>query len=132
MYVVNNWQCIHPTDNTQIVCFLDYTDLFNHNFSKEAKKVPADEPRPAVNTEGDIRHIIMNLRVTDVTAPGPFDNPSLPVVHFRGISRSIENQWDPNANSGIRGTVRLTADGEVRWQTISVFQGYALTSIVHH
>jgi hypothetical protein len=85
--------------------------------------VPSDEPREALNTDEAIRHIIMDLRITDVTEPGPFDNSSLPVVHFRGQSRSVDALWDPNANSGIRGTVRLTREGEVRWQTISVFQG---------
>lgn len=65
----------------------------------------------------------MDLRITDVTAPGPSDNPELPVVHFKGKSRSIDVQWDPNANSGIRGTVSLTPEGEVRWQTISIFEG---------
>jgi hypothetical protein len=27
----------------------------------------------------------------------------LPVVHFRGSSRSLHASWDPNANSRIRG-----------------------------
>lgn len=103
---------------------MDYTNLYHYNFDVEARKVPADEPRPPLVTDEAIRHILMDLRVTDVTAPGPFDNPALPVVHFRGASRAIDAQWDPNANSGIRGTVRLTAEGEVRWQTISLFQGY--------
>jgi hypothetical protein len=107
----------------QIVCFLDYNDLYNYNFSSEAMKVPSDEPRDALNTDEAIRHIVMDLRITDVTAPGPFDDPTLPIVHFKGVSKSIDALWDPNANSGIRGTVRLTREGEVRWETISVFQG---------
>jgi hypothetical protein len=86
-------------------------------------KVPSDEPREALNTDEAIRHIIMDLRITDVTEPGPFDNSMLPIVHFRGKSKSVDALWDPNANSGIRGTVRLTPEGEIRWQTISVFQG---------
>ena len=86
--------------------------------------MPPSEPRDALIAEEAHRHIIMSLWVTDVTAPGPLDNPSLPMVHFEGVSRSINVQWDPNANSGIRGTVRMTREGEVRWQTISVFQGY--------
>lgn len=65
----------------------------------------------------------MNLQVTDVTAPGPFEDPSMPIVHFRGKSKSVDAQWDPNANSGIRGTVRMTANGDIRWKTISVFHG---------
>lgn len=105
------------------MCFLDYDDLYHYNFSADAMKVPADEPRDALVTEEAIRHIIMVLEITDVTAPGPFDNPALPIVHFRGRSRSVVVAWDPNANSDIKGTVRLTPEGDVRWQTISVFQG---------
>ncbi|KAI4702673.1 hypothetical protein J4E89_010395 [Alternaria sp. Ai002NY15] len=108
---------------SRIVCFLDYNDLYHYNFSTEAMKVPSDEPRDALNTDEAIRHIIMDLRITDVTAPGPFDNSKLPIVHFRGKSKSVDAHWDPNANSGIRGTVSLTPEREVRWQTISVFQG---------
>ena len=89
----------------------------------EARKIPSDEPRPPLVTEEAIRHILMDLRITDVTEPGPLDNPDMPVVHFKGNSKSVDAQWDPNANSGIRGSVRLTPEGEVRWQTISVFQG---------
>jgi len=86
-------------------------------------RVPPDEPRDALIAEEAYRHILMSLWVTDVTEPGPSDNPDLPVVHFEGVSRSVNAQWDPNANSGIRGTVRMTREGEVRWQTISVYQG---------
>lgn len=65
----------------------------------------------------------MDLQVTAVTAPGPFENPDLPVVHFSGKSRSVDASWDPNANSKIRGSVSLTPSGDVRWETISVFHG---------
>jgi len=67
---------------------------------------------------------MMRLHVTKVEAPGKFDNQALPVVHFGGASRSVDVGWDPNANSKIRGTVRLTPDGEVRWTTVSIFYGY--------
>ena len=65
----------------------------------------------------------MRLQVTKLEGPGQFDNQSLPIAHFTGHSRSIDLSWDPNANSKIKGTVRLTPDGEVRWTTISVFYG---------
>lgn len=44
-----------------------------------------------------------------------FEGQRLPVVHFRGTSRSLHASWDPNANSKIRGTVRQTPEGEIRW-----------------
>jgi hypothetical protein len=68
--------------------------------------VSPDEPRPPLTADEAIRHIMMDIKVTEVNPPGPFDNPALPVVHFAGKSRSIEASWDPNANSRIKGTWR--------------------------
>jgi hypothetical protein len=112
--------------------------------------VSPDEPRPPLTADEAIRHIMMDIKVTEVNPPGPFDNPALPVVHFAGKSRSIEASWDPNANSRIKGTwrpptcresahadpnptgtVSLTPEGEVRWQTISVFYGYVQSQPQH-
>ena len=45
----------------------------------------------------------MNLKATRIEEPGPDDGQALPVVHFTGISRSMHANWDPNANSVIRG-----------------------------
>lgn len=108
---------------SRIVCFLDYNDLYHYNFDEDAVRWPSDQPREPITTDEAIRHIMMDIKVTDVKPAGRFDNPALPVVHFAGKSRSVEASWDPNANSGIRGSVRLTPEGEVRWQTISVFYG---------
>ncbi|KAH4187826.1 hypothetical protein HBI45_159210 [Parastagonospora nodorum] len=108
---------------SRIVCFLDYNDLFAFNFSEDALRHPSDQPRDPLVTDEAIRHIMMDLQVTEVKPAGRFDNPDLPVVHFSGKSRSVDAAWDPNANSKIRGSVRLTPEGEVRWETISVFYG---------
>jgi hypothetical protein len=72
--------------------------------------VSPDEPRPQLTADEAIRHIMMDLKVTEVNPPGQFDNPALPVVHFAGKSRSIEASWDPNANSRIKGTQRSHYD----------------------
>jgi hypothetical protein len=86
-------------------------------------RIPSDQPRPPLTTEEAIRHITMDIAVTSIVPGTCFDNPALPVVHFAGRSKSVDAPWDPNANSKIKGSVRLTPDGEVRWQTISVFYG---------
>jgi hypothetical protein len=65
----------------------------------------------------------MELAVTKITEPEEDDGKAAPVVHFEGKSRSMNNHWDPNVNSKITGTVRLTKEGQVRWQTISVYGG---------
>ncbi|KAK2932496.1 hypothetical protein FoTM2_006954 [Fusarium oxysporum f. sp. vasinfectum] len=65
----------------------------------------------------------MKVNVTSIEEPGPEDGQELPVVHFRGVSRSLDDSFDDNANSNIRGTTRLTKEGEVRWTTFSIFHG---------
>ena len=67
--------------------------------------------------------IIMEATADSVEAPGENDGQDFPVVNFVGTSRSIQSPWDPNANSNIKGSVRMTKDGEVRWTTISIYQG---------
>jgi len=44
-------------------------------------------------------------------------------VHFKGTSRSMHPSWDPNAHSALKGTVRMTKEGEVRWTSYSVYFG---------
>jgi hypothetical protein len=105
----------------RIVCFLDYSDLIAFNFG--ATHMPSGQPREPIKTEEAIRHITMKLMVTEVQPPGRFDNPTLPVASFTGVCRAMDHPWDLNANSKIKGTVRLTPEGEVRWTTISVFEG---------
>ena len=76
-----------------------------------------------IDTTEAIRLIIMEISADKISEPGENDGKDLPVVHFHGTSRSMHSQWDPNANSHIKGTVRLTKEGEVRWSSISVYQG---------
>ncbi|KAF9638590.1 F-box domain cyclin-like protein [Lasiodiplodia theobromae] len=105
----------------RIVCFLDYTDLYHFNFENDP--VPDDQPREPISTQEAIRFITLNLRVRRIEPPGPGDGQELPVVHFTGTSRSMHASWDPNANSKIRGTVRQTPEGHVRWTSFSIFHG---------
>ncbi|KAI1468702.1 uncharacterized protein F4812DRAFT_458231 [Daldinia caldariorum] len=110
----------------RIVCFLDYTDFFTYNFASEGSQLPRDIPRPALEVGQAMRLILMRVRVTSIEPPGPEDGQELPVVHFEGISQSLDDSFDDNANSdlrGMRGTVRLTREGEVRWTTFSIFNG---------
>ncbi|KAK0109673.1 hypothetical protein ONS95_002354 [Cadophora gregata] len=105
----------------RVVCFLDFHDLFAYNFTSPT--MPAGTPRPALQTTEAIRLITMELRVTHSEPPGPEDGQEHPVVYFEGVSRSLHSAWDVNANSNIRGNVRMTKEGEVRWQSISVYNG---------
>lgn len=105
----------------RIVCFLDYRELFTFNFSEDQPTV--SEPRPPIDTEEAIRFIVIKMEATRIEQPGEDDGKALPVVHFKGTSTSAMPPVDPNANSRIRGTVRLTPQGEVRWTSFSVFHG---------
>lgn len=65
--------------------------------------MPAHLPRPILDEVEATRLVIMKIHVTKVEAPGPEDGQALPVVHFEGLSRSLESSWDDNANSDLRG-----------------------------
>ncbi|KAI3331333.1 hypothetical protein F4824DRAFT_475427 [Ustulina deusta] len=106
----------------RIVCFLDYTDFFAYNFGAEAQP-PPHVPRPSIDVGQATRLILMRIFVTGIEKPGPKDGQDLPVVHFKGVSRSMDQSFDENADSDLRGTVRLTSEGEVRWTTFSIFGG---------
>ncbi|KAK8051203.1 hypothetical protein PG993_002588 [Apiospora rasikravindrae] len=116
----------------RVVCFLDYTDFFDFNFSAE-QALPANIPRRAIEYGEATRLILMRITIDRIDPPGPEDGQDLPVVHFKGVSRSLDDSWDENANSdltgeinakvGETGTVRLTPEGEVRWTTFSIFNG---------
>ncbi|KAF1953242.1 hypothetical protein CC80DRAFT_451327 [Byssothecium circinans] len=109
---------------SRIVCFLDFNDLYQFNFSSNASLVRSNEPREPLNDEEAIRHILMRLRITKIEASTEdCDDQSMPIVHFKGSSRAVDARWDPNANSKIKGDVRMTKEGEVRWTTVSVFYG---------
>ncbi|KAI9685746.1 MAG: hypothetical protein M1822_004306 [Bathelium mastoideum] len=109
----------------RVVCFLDYTDLYAFNFTDEAArhKDPREHPKDPLNNEEAIRLITCKLTVTSIEKPGPEDGQDLPAVHFRGNSRSRHTGWDPNADSKLRGVVRLMKNGHIRWTTWSIFHG---------
>ncbi|KAL8930743.1 MAG: hypothetical protein Q9208_000284 [Pyrenodesmia sp. 3 TL-2023] len=105
----------------RIVCFLDYRELFSFNFSEDQPMT--SEPRPPLDTEEAIRFIVIKMQATRIEEPGEEDGKGFPVVHFKGTSTSAIPPVDPNAKSKIRGTVRLTQQGQVRWTSFSVFHG---------
>lgn len=94
----------------RVVCFLDYNDFYLFNFRDNLENPDTRNP---IATEEAIRLITLKLFATRIEAPGEFDNPSMPVVHFQGSSQSMHPSWDPNANSAIRGKAsRLRQVGE--------------------
>lgn len=85
----------------RVVCFLDYSDFFAYNFSVD--QPPPHIPRPSIDVGQATRLILMRTFVTSIEKPGPEDGQDLPVVHFKGISRSLDQTFDENADSDLRG-----------------------------
>lgn len=65
--------------------------------------IPANAPRPPLTVGEATRVIIMKLRVNLIEGPSEEDHQDFPVVHFEGESRSLDDVFDDNANSEIRG-----------------------------
>lgn len=91
-----------------MVCFLDYNDFFNYNFPM-GDPFPANLPRPGISVGEATRLIILKLRITHMEPPGPDDGQELPVVHFTGDSRLLDDGWDANASSELKGESFLLA-----------------------
>lgn len=70
-----------------------------------------------------MRLILVRMRVNKIEPPGKDDHPDYPVVYFVGFSRALDGAWDDNADSDLRGCVRMTPEGEVWWTTYSIFNG---------
>ncbi|KAG8525607.1 uncharacterized protein KY384_009251 [Bacidia gigantensis] len=86
----------------RVVCFLDYTELFDFNFT--GGDPPPNQPRLPLDTDEAIRLITMKLVVSKIERPGRENGQDLPVVWFKGESSSVRPSWDQNANSSkIRG-----------------------------
>ena len=89
----------------RVVCFLDYTELYDFNFGPDSLILP-HVPRPPLDTEEATRLITMRIQVTKIDPPGPEEGQTLPVVHFKGTSSSVRPSWDADANSEIKGKVQ--------------------------
>lgn len=64
-------------------------------------------PRGPLNVGEATRILIMKIHVTSIKDPGPDDGQALPVVYFEGESRSLDDPFDENANSDLRGMLQL-------------------------
>ncbi|AEO67048.1 uncharacterized protein THITE_2064207 [Thermothielavioides terrestris NRRL 8126] len=106
----------------RVVSFLDYSDFFNFNFPV-IDRLPRDVPRAPLNAGQATRLILMRIRVTKIEPPGERDHPDHPVVYFEGFSRALDGSWAEDADANLRGTVRVTPEGEVRWTSYSIFDG---------
>jgi hypothetical protein len=122
----------------RFICFLDYPDFARFNFPRYPQYLSGR--RPPLDTREAVRGLVIALEVVQVVPPGPKDSKDLPVVHFHGTTRASQDA-DPNATSRLTGeqlsggwavkpliaavgTVRMTPNGDVRWSSLSIFNGY--------
>ncbi|KAF2861761.1 hypothetical protein K470DRAFT_214245 [Piedraia hortae CBS 480.64] len=100
----------------RVVCFLDYTEFYAFNFNGQ---LGIDASQEGESSDA-ILMIEMKLWVTRID---PVENGRLPVVHFKGTSTLLAVEWTAQRTSQIRGTVQETPEGEIRWTTLSIFNG---------
>ncbi|KAM3075266.1 hypothetical protein ACMFMF_005944 [Clarireedia jacksonii] len=102
----------------------DFNELFHYNFVEPHHDPDRDAPRrPLTQAAEAIRMIIVEIKAIKTIEHDEIDGKDLPVVYFEGVSRSMHASWDPNANSFLKGTVRQTKEGEIRWTSFSVYGG---------
>lgn len=111
------------------VCWLDYRDLLLHNLTGF----------PSESLEETVRVFPMTIRVSGYSPP-PDPDPelkssatllprsaleslvyTLPVIHLEGETKGSD--IDLTVMRHIKGTVRMLADGAVRWTLLSSFPG---------
>lgn len=106
----------------RVVGFVNYNELFRYNYSWHTP--PPGIPLPPLDTEEARRILLMDLVATKIDPPGQDDGQDLPVVSFKGVSHHLDTE-DSEAHSTIRGTVRQTKEGEIRWTSFSIWDGEA-------
>ncbi|GJJ13931.1 hypothetical protein Clacol_008188 [Clathrus columnatus] len=65
-----------------------------------------------------IRLIELDLRIKDIQPDSSY--PTRPKLFFEGTSRSTQQ----GNETRVQGSVRMTSDGQVRWQYVSVYDGF--------
>ncbi|KAF8525198.1 hypothetical protein BU17DRAFT_41915 [Hysterangium stoloniferum] len=97
------------------VCFMDYRLFSRPNASETAYLNPAVIEHEEFQEA--IRLIELNLRVTE-TIPCNL-HPHRPILRFEGASKGAQGN-----EARVRGTVRMTLDGQVRWKFVSAVSVY--------
>ncbi|KAL8927219.1 MAG: hypothetical protein Q9208_002395 [Pyrenodesmia sp. 3 TL-2023] len=92
-------------------------------FNKPAMEPAESQPRPPWNWKDKFALMSMELRVTHVEPMYARGFGALPVVHFEGTRTYLAQTQARHPNGKSRGTVSLTAEGEVWWTSFETGQG---------
>ncbi|KAH9836538.1 uncharacterized protein C8Q71DRAFT_47007 [Rhodofomes roseus] len=109
----------------RFVCFMDYRDLFAFNFSVSGTG-PRDRDFFDDDYQEAIRPVELHLDVLDPTpeqstesAESPPPHPvRYPPIFFKGLSRGAHS-----ADAAVEGSVRVLADGSIRWSFVTKYDG---------
>lgn len=101
-----------------MICFLDYNDFLAFNFAR-GLAVPPDMPRRPIPVGEATRLILMQVHVTEVHDPKPEDAVQMPVVHFEGISRMIDEGMEDTMHNHIHGKLAASFQGRQAKKLIS-------------
>ncbi|KAK7605825.1 hypothetical protein JOL62DRAFT_616714 [Phyllosticta paracitricarpa] len=106
----------------RIILFIDYSDLYNFNLS--LGPLPSSLSRPPLEKKEATRFLVVRLQVTKIEPVVRDGEKQLPAVHFEGDSR-VHEDFDaiPGFYSMTKGHVRQNPEGEIRWTTMSNFNG---------
>ncbi|KZT67601.1 hypothetical protein DAEQUDRAFT_766968 [Daedalea quercina L-15889] len=117
----------------RFVCFMDYRDLFAFNFPASGTG-PRDRDFFDDEYQEAIRPVELELHVLDPQTCGPSEQSSkcaespsespsphsarYPPIFFKGIARGAHS-----ADAVVEGSVRVLADGSIRWSFVTKYDG---------
>lgn len=99
---------------TRVVCFMDYRDLMHYNFTAEGNAA-LDPDIFMQRSFGEATRVIRVEMVLEMTSDNK-ENPQYPILHVKGRSFQANGS---ESYGRLQGTVRMTAQGVVRWHFVS-------------
>ncbi|KZS90325.1 hypothetical protein SISNIDRAFT_488532 [Sistotremastrum niveocremeum HHB9708] len=117
----------------RIVSFMDYRDIYAFNFTPDGQSGTRDpEVFLQEGFEEATRFITLDLQITGFSptysnSPSPLKNKECglhtdlgprPTIHFSGTSKGGSGN-----ESSVKGVVRVTRHGLIRWAFVSIFEG---------
>lgn len=106
-----------------MISCLETSAYRSFNFGDEKLHPPEGLPRPPLEVAEGSYLFSMRLALASLNSSRVMQEHDLPFASFRGDWRPLEDSRREYPGNQVRGTVRLTKDGEVRWTLWSSFQG---------
>lgn len=104
----------------RIVCFLNHPDFMSFNLALQRE---LRNPRRPVEGKEAVLLIRIKIKVTEILPPHQGCPSDRPRVLYAGTSSLISHDHGDHVDH-IRGEVQTNVDGDVRWSSISILQGF--------